>query len=258
MVTLPWFVPGISCPFKKAGLANIYGVAIGDVNVAQSNVISRPLVVDKPMITITADDKSRLVNTANPTFTYTATGFVNGEDENNLTTVPTLTPTDNSGNAIPNNSNTAGTFSIVPSGAAAMNYNFTYVNGVFIVDARTVQTITWDQNLSAVAFGDNIALNATASSSLPVTFDIADETIAKLLVTRAINLQAWWRLDGNSTSMAVETAGHDGGPYNFLLDPQELPENSVKACPLMERMIMHLLLDTRELLEETSALTLSG
>ena len=59
--------------------------------------------------------------------------------------------------------------------------------------------------------------------------------------------------------MAVETAGHDGGPYNFrLLDPQELPENSVKACPLMERMIMHLLLDTRELLEETSILTLSG
>ena len=42
------------------------------MNVAQSNVISRPLVVDKPMITITADDKSRLVNTVNPTFTYTA------------------------------------------------------------------------------------------------------------------------------------------------------------------------------------------
>ena len=28
------------------------------MNVAQSNVISRPLVVDKPVITITADDKS--------------------------------------------------------------------------------------------------------------------------------------------------------------------------------------------------------
>ena len=87
-----------------------------------------------------------------------------------------------------------------------MNYNFDYVNGVFIVDARTVQTITWTQDLSSVAFGDNVALNATASSNLAVTFDIADESIAKLLVTRAINLQAWWSLDGNSTSMAVETA----------------------------------------------------
>ena len=59
---------GNQLSFLKAGQANIVAVAIGDVNVAQSNVISRPLVVDKPVITITADDKSRLVNTANPTF----------------------------------------------------------------------------------------------------------------------------------------------------------------------------------------------
>ena len=31
---------GNQLSFKKAGLANIYGVAIGDVNVAQSNVLS--------------------------------------------------------------------------------------------------------------------------------------------------------------------------------------------------------------------------
>ena len=142
MVTLHWFA-GNQLSFLKAGQANIVAVAIGDVNVAQSNVISRPLVVDKPVITITADDKSRLVNTANPTFTYTATGFVNGENTSVFTTAPTLTPKDGSGATIPNNSNTAGTFSIVPSGAAAANYNFNYVNGIFIVDARTEQTISW-------------------------------------------------------------------------------------------------------------------
>ena len=85
---------GNQLSFKKAGQANIIAVAIGDVNVAQSNVISRPLVVDKPVITITADDKSRLVNTANPSFTYTASGFVNGEDTSIFTTAPTLTPKD--------------------------------------------------------------------------------------------------------------------------------------------------------------------
>ena len=207
---------GNQLSFLKAGQANILAVAIGDVNVAQSNVISRPLVVDKPVITITAEDKSRLVNTANPSFTYTATGFVNGEDASVFTTPPTLTPKDGSGATIPDNSNTAGSFAIVPDGAAALNYNFNYVNGIFIVDARTEQTITWTQDLSSVAFGDNVALNASASSNLAVTFDIADESIAKLLVTRAINLQAWWRLDGNSTN-DVETAGHENGPYNFQL-----------------------------------------
>ena len=183
----------------------------------RSSIISRPLVIEKPEITITADDKSRLVNTANPTFTYTATGFVNGEDTSIFTTAPTLTPKDNSGATIPDNSNTAGTFSIEPSGAVADNYSFSYVNGIFLVDARTEQTITWDQNLSSVAFGDNIDLNASASSGLAVTFDIADESIAKLLVTRAINLQSWWRLDENYGSTAYVIAGHDGGPYNMLV-----------------------------------------
>ena len=175
------------------------------------------MVIDKPVITITAEDKSRLVNTTNPTFTYTSTGFVNGENTSIFSTAPTLTPTDNGGNTIPDNSNTPGTYSIVPSGAVAANYSFNYVNGIFIVDARTAQTIAWDQNLSAVAFGDNVALTATATSNLPVTFDIADESIAKLLVTRAINLQSWWRLDENNGSTAYEIAGHDGGPYNMIV-----------------------------------------
>ena len=61
MATFTLVRTGNQLSFKKAGQANIVAVSIGDVNVAQSNVISRPLVVDKPVITITADDKSRLV-----------------------------------------------------------------------------------------------------------------------------------------------------------------------------------------------------
>ena len=91
------------------------------------------------------------------------------------------------------------------------------MNGIFIVDARTEQTITWSQDLSSVALNDNVSLNATASSNLAVTFDIADESIAKLLVTRDFNLQAWWRFEGNSTNDALETAGDDGGPYTITL-----------------------------------------
>ena len=70
------------------------------------------------------------------------------------------------------------------------------------------KTITWTQDLVG-AFGNNIDLNVRLLN-LAVTFDIADESIAKLLVTRDINLQAWWRLDGSSTSEALEIAGHDG------------------------------------------------
>ena len=164
-------------------------MSIGDVNVAQSDVISRPLVVENQWLPLPRMIKSTANITTQPL--PTATGFVNGEDENNLTTPPTLTPLDDSLNVIPDNSNTAGTFSIVPTGAVAMNYSFEYVNGVFIDAVRCDDYMGSKFELSCVC--DNIALNATASSNLPVTFDIA-RIVAKLLVTRAINLQAWWRL----------------------------------------------------------------
>ena len=121
-----------------------------------------------------------------------------------------MTPTDNSGSAIPNGSTTAGTFSIKPSAAAALNYTFVYVDGIFIVDARTAQTLTWDQNLSAVSFGNTVELNASASSNLAVTYDIGDESIASLVVTRDYHLDAWWRLDENgSVTQGADSAGNN-------------------------------------------------
>ena len=77
---------------------------------------------------------------------------------------------------------------------------------------------------------------------LPVTFDIADETIAKLLVTRAIN-PGMVRLDGNSTSMAVETAGMMVVHTTSIVGPTRVTGKFGKGLSLMERMIMHLLLD---------------
>ena len=64
-----------------------------------------------------------------------------------------------------------------------------------------------------------------ASLNLAVTFDDADESIAKPLYFD-INLQAWWRLDGNSTSEALEIAGHDGGPLCSPLSSMDQPERS--------------------------------
>jgi hypothetical protein len=201
---------GNKLSFKKAGQANIYAVSIGDANVAQSTILSRPLIIEKPNVTITADDKSRMVGANNPTFTNAATGFVNGETQSIFTSAPTLTPTDNSGSAIANGSTTAGTFSIKPSAAAALNYTFTYVDGIFIVDSRTAQTLSWDQNLSAVSFGNTVELNASATSNLAVTYDIGDESIASLVVTRDYHLDAWWRLDENgSTTEGADSTGNN-------------------------------------------------
>ena len=84
------------------------------------------------------------------------------------------------------------------------------MDGIFIVDARTAQTLTWDQNLSAVSFGNTVELNASASSNLAVTYDIGDESIASLVVTRDYHLDAWWRLDENgSVTQGADSAGNN-------------------------------------------------
>ena len=65
-------------------------------------------------------------------------------------------------------------------------------------------------------------------------------------MTRAINLQAWWRLTRQWFHMAVEVAGHDGGPYNFqLVGPTRVTGKFGMAYPSMAPMTTHLHLVTK-------------
>jgi gliding motility-associated-like protein len=95
-----------------------------------SNYILNPfngdLAVNKALLTITADDKTRNFGEPDPVFTITYTGFVNNEGIAQLTTqaVATTTATINS---LP------GQYPINVIGALATNYAITYVPGVFTI-----------------------------------------------------------------------------------------------------------------------------
>jgi hypothetical protein len=96
----------------------------------------RSLTVNPATLTVTADDKSRPYAAANPAFTVTYSGFVQGQNASALTTQATAA----SGAVTTSN---AGNYSIVPSGAASPNYSFTYVNGSLTVNKLPL-TITAD------------------------------------------------------------------------------------------------------------------
>ncbi len=100
------------------------------------NVATVASIIAKAMITITAENKTRVYGVANPTFTYLATGFVNGETSSVITTVPTLV-------SYTTVDSINGTYPIIPSGAAVTipNYNFTYVNGVLTITAQTIEQL---------------------------------------------------------------------------------------------------------------------
>jgi len=129
------------------------------------------VTVGPAMLTVTAADASRYEGQPNPAFSVNYSGFVNGDNAASLTTLPTETTTATTASP-------AGTYPIVPSGSAATNYTFTYVNGTLTVQALLANVITFN-SLPAKAFGDaDFAISATASSGLPVTLASLDNSVA--------------------------------------------------------------------------------
>ena len=89
------------------------------------------LTITKATLTVTAGNASRAYGVANPTFTATATGAVNGDSFSftESTTATTSSP--------------VGTYAIVPvaTGANLANYTVVYVNGTLTVGQATL-TVT--------------------------------------------------------------------------------------------------------------------
>ncbi len=77
-------------------------------------------------LTVTVGNKSRLYGDPNPPLTVTYTGFVNGEDETQLTTQPTAATTATQGSDV-------GVYPITISGGSSPNYTLSYVDGTLTV-----------------------------------------------------------------------------------------------------------------------------
>ncbi len=118
------------------------------------------LTINPAPLTIRADDQTRGVGVANPTFTTTVTGLVNGDTTSDLTGLTVTTSADI--NSI------AGTYAIVPAGVTNGNYDITYTNGLLTIGASTV-TIRADD--FSRFFGDANP-TFTGSVSAPTGFDL--------------------------------------------------------------------------------------
>ncbi|BAV08311.1 fibronectin type III domain protein [Filimonas lacunae] len=94
-------------------------------------------------IVVTADDKEREQGQKNPELTYTYTGFVRGEDSTVFTS-----PIQIATAAIP--ISPIGYYDIVPSGATAANYYFTFVNGKLTIVPASDKVRVWSSNRSTM------------------------------------------------------------------------------------------------------------
>jgi hypothetical protein len=87
---------------------------------------SGTLTVNPAIVTITANNSTKVLNAPNPAFTPSYSGFVNGDTSSVLTSMPTCT-------SMATTTSPVGTYSITCSGAAATNYTFSYVSGTLTI-----------------------------------------------------------------------------------------------------------------------------
>ena len=117
-----------------------------DINysLATSNAVQ--IQVNKAMLTVTANNSSRAVGAANPTFTASYSGFVNGDTSAVLSGAPSLTTTATTASP-------AGTYPITAAVGtlAATNYTFTFVNGTLSVASAPTVVLTTTATLTGSA-----------------------------------------------------------------------------------------------------------
>jgi hypothetical protein len=124
--------------------AGTYAITAGNGTLSAANYdftsVNGTLTVGKAILTITADNQSRLYGAANPAFTQAVTGYANGDTSSILTGSAT-------GSSIATTTTGIGSYTITGStgtlGASNNNYAFAAANGTLTI-GRAHLTITAD------------------------------------------------------------------------------------------------------------------
>jgi hypothetical protein len=106
---------------------------LSNYNVVKNN---GTLTVTKADLTVTADNKSKVYGAANPTFTASYSGFVNGDAAASLG--GTLGFDTNATASSP-----VGSYDVTPKGLTSNNYNITFAKGTLSV-TKAPLTVTAD------------------------------------------------------------------------------------------------------------------
>jgi hypothetical protein len=216
---------GGSCTYSLTGVAagnNQTMVAnySGDPANAPSTSSGMPFSVAQASLQVAANNASMLIGGALPGFTYSITGFLNGDTQTSAVTGSPSLATSATGTVV-------GNFPITISigTLAAMNYQFTFVNATLSVLAPQA---------AAVATGDSRSVNepafpATVCAQLTATLasvnnDIPSSVDATVSNPDGARIQAALNSCANSGN-AVELSVDGSGNNAFLTGPLTMPAN---------------------------------
>ncbi len=170
----------------NGGLASNYSLATGQTDTAN---------ITPALLTITAANAAKFTADNDPEFTVIYNGFVGSEDSSDLTTIGTVARTD---------ANTAaGTYEgvIAPSGYAARNYSFKYVNGDLTIVPSDGLIIDINLEENNISYGSAIS------------YDSVQATYWDENTNQSRNVENT-NVDGSSV-----VVNHDGTQVSFVIAP---------------------------------------
>ena len=114
-------------------IPNVSGLSSNNYTFSAVNGV---LTVTKAVISVTADNKSRVYGNSNPSFTYSYSGFQNSDSSSVINgTIFGSTPANLTSNV--------GSYNIIPniSDLTSSNYTFSSINGILTIDKATINVI---------------------------------------------------------------------------------------------------------------------
>jgi filamentous hemagglutinin family protein len=123
------------------------------------------LLISPALLTIAADDKTRVAGQPNPPFTATSTGFKLGQTVADLTGMLSFTTPATIGSP-------AGAYPITPGGVTSTNYTITFVDGQLVVTASPVPPGA----ANGLATADDALITATQRSATSPTAGLKPDT----------------------------------------------------------------------------------
>ena len=162
---------------SSASLTSNVGEYNIEVNGASStnysiSYVNGTLTVTPRTLIASVGNYDRIYNEENPEFEVKYDGFVGNDDENVLISKAIAS-------TIATKTSDVGTYPINVTDGSADNYKFSYISGTLTIN-KAEQTISWEQDLSNLKVGEQVELQAVASSGLPITYTMESNSYAEI------------------------------------------------------------------------------
>ncbi|MEP1034362.1 MBG domain-containing protein [Ekhidna sp.] len=189
-----------------SGEVTIEASQAGDDDYFEANSVQQIFTVSKAMLSVAAGNQTITYGENIPALTVSYSGFVNGENAENLDGEPSVTADFGGQVEAPN----AGVYDLIVSGGSSDNYEFQLIDGILTID-KADQVISIDPISDKQPSDDPFSIIASVDSDLPLIYSVTGPaTISEEIIT----------LDGTEGTVTVSVEQIGDINYNAVLDTE--------------------------------------